>query len=1070
MSFAYLHTRSYHSLLAGGSSPAALAAQAIHLGMDALALTDVQGMRGAVRFATACQAAGLKPIYGAELPVAGSYLVLLCANKDGYGELCRLLTASYAHTLTLEDLHDTQNLFCLTGGREGLLAQALCGTTTARSILDRLKAIFQDRLSVELWHHLHEEDAACLRALRQIAASCRVACAIGGDVRFARPEDYARYDLLTCVRLGRTVFEHDPARPANAEAFLRAPAALRRLLPYPRAFDRAAEIAAACHVDLLPGHLIPPAPMLENAEAAPPLLRHLCEVGLAHRYRDSPHKAAAQKQMAHELDTITALELDDFFLVVHEIIAEARRRGIRYAGRGSAANSIVAYLLGITTVCPIAQNLLFERFLHRGRQGTPDIDVDFDSDRREEVIAWVESRFGSEHTAMTATVVQYGLRLAIRDVAKALGWPAPSLSQLSKAVPRRRSTKHIQEFKADLVASIGDSPMLDALLKAVVSLDGVPRHLGLHNGGMILSRTPLWAFTPTQHSANGVRMVQFDKDDVEALGLVKFDMLGLRMLAAIDMASRLVATHERGEALPESTWIDELPLDDEATFASIRRGDNLGVFQIESMGQMHLVASHQPTCFQDLVTQVAIFRPGPLQAGMVHPFIRRRLGQEPVTYDHALLEPILKDTCGVVLFQEQILEIAHQFAGMTLEESDGFRRLMSKFRDPGELTAMKERFIDGALRNGVSPMVAEKVFGTVSGYVGYGFCRSHAAAFARTVYQSAYLKTHHAAAYFAGLLEHHPGMFDVLTLEQEARRLGVRMLRACIQRSEARYTLERDERGTLCIRRPLRVVAGIAPDDGAEIVWARLTDGLFQSVEDLYSRVALDNDQFHALAASGALDEVAGDRRRALWEVGVLSHRHGTPGQQAPANLLGTHSFSEGDVPLLPPLTAAERLSWNLQTTSTSNVHPVASARTELNALCVKTVAALQKQKRGLARVAGRVIMRQRPPTAKGVVFITLEDETGIVQAIVYPKRAEKMRHALRAPAVVLAGQVQSQGQWRALIVSKVWPLPDVLGGYSGHLQMGGGRDRFVSHETPQRDHTGALRRQPTARVSAAAA
>ncbi len=1068
MSFAYLHTRSHYSLLAGGSSPVALVARAARLGMDTLALTDVQGVRGAVHFATACQAVGIRPIYGAEIPVTakGGCLVLLCANAEGYGELCRLLTTSFARTLTLDDLHDTRNLFCLTGGRHGLLVQAL-SDGSARSTLDRLRAIFRDRLSVELWHHLHEDDAAYLRALRELAGSCRVACAVGGDVRFAHPADYGRYDLLTCIRLGCTVFDHDPVRPANAEAFLRAPATLSRLLPYPRAFDRAAEIAAACHVNLLPGRLIPPAPRLNDGKAAPRLLRRLCKAGLARRYRRSPHKAAAQRQMAHELNTITALVLDDFFLVVHEIVTEAQRRGIRYAGRGSAANSIVAYLLGITTVCPIEQNLLFERFLHRGRQGTPDIDVDFDSERREEIIAWMEKRFGPEHTAMTATVIRYGLRLAIRDTAKALGWPASSLNLLSKAVPRRRSTKNIHEFKADMAASAGDSPMLDTLLKAVASLNGVPRHLGLHNGGMVLARTPLWSFTPVQHSANGVRMVQFDKDDVEALGLVKFDVLGLRMLAAIDMGSRLVAAHDKGKAIPQSCWIDELPLDDEATFESIRRGDNLGVFQIESMGQMHLVASHQPTCFQDLVTQVAIFRPGPLQAGMVHPFIRRRLGQEPVTYDHPLLEPILRDTCGVVLFQEQILEIAHQFAGMTLEEADGFRRLMSKFRDPGELIAMKGRFIDGAVRNGVALQVAEKVFGMVSGYVGYGFCRSHAAAFARTVYQSAYLKTHHAAAYFAGLLEHRPGMYDVLTLEQEARRLGVRMLRACIQRSEARYALERDGRGLLCIRRPLRVVSGIVPEDGAEIVWARLTDGPFRSVQDFYSRVALDHDKMRALAGSGALDDVASNRRRALWEVGVLSHSHGLPGQRAPAGLTGSEVLKEEDMPTLPPLTEAEQLSWSLQTTGTSDMHPAGAARMELNALGVMTVDALQQQKKGRVRVAGRVIMRQRPPTAKGVIFITLEDETGIVQGIVYPGRAQQMQHALRTSAVVLAGQIQSRKQWRALIVERAWPLPDILGGYSGHLQMGGGRDRFESHEASQGGYPGTLRGQPSARVSA---
>lgn len=1037
MDFTYLHTRSWYSLLAGGSSPDMLVEQAAKLGLKALALTDVQGVMGTVRFAQACDIAGLKPIYGSEVIVEDGRLVLLCENREGYGELCRLLTKGSQKPLVLDDLEEVNNLFCLTGGRRGLLSTHL-RNNTARPLLKRLKALFGPRLSVELWHHLHEDDSACLRALVALAQDCAVETVVGGDVRYARPEDYARYDLLTCIRLGSTVFEYNPARPANAEAYLRSPATLRRLLPYPKAFDRAAEIAAACTVDLLPGHLIPPAPCLQGDETAHALLRSLCEEGLMRRYRGAERTRA---QMEYELAIICDLKLDDYFLVIHEIIAESRHRGIRCAGRGSAANSIVAYLLGITAVCPLEQNLLFERFLHRGRAGTPDIDVDFDAERREEIIAWIERRFGSEHTAMTATVNHYGLRMAVRDTAKALGWPVSELSRLSKSVPRRRSTTGIEEFRDDLVAAAGSSPMLEALLQGVAALNKAPRHLGLHNGGMILSRTPLWQFSPVQTSANGVRMVQFDKDDVEALGLVKFDVLGLRMLATIDMAARLVAAHERKEATGDSHWLDELPMDDPDTYASIRTGDNLGLFQIESMGQMHLVASHQPECFQDLVTQIAIFRPGPLQSGMVHPFIRRRRGEEPVTYDHPILEPILKDTHGVVLFQEQILEIAHHFAGMSLEEADIFRRLMSKYRDPQEMAKMKGCFVEGAIGKGVPRPVAEKVFGQVSGYVGYGFCRSHAAAFARTVYHSAYLRTHHPAAYFAGLLEHHPGMFDVLTLEEEARRRGVRILRSCVQRSGARYELEQDTAGRLCIRRPLRVISQLSAEQATDVIWARLSAGRFLSVEDLYCRVKLDHDQFRAMAVAGALDELAQDRRDALWAIGVLEHRHGRPGKLSSARLF--RERMDEFLPQLPRLEPAEKLSWDLQSTGSSDIHPVAAARGTLSALCVSSIAGLQEKLEGMVRVAGRVTMRQRPPTAKGVLFITLEDETGVVQAIVYPGRIPRLRETLRSSALVVSGEMQSQGRWRALIVDDAWPLPDILGGYAGHLQMGGGRDTF---------------------------
>jgi error-prone DNA polymerase len=1095
--FAHLHARSWFSFLGGGSPPEALAARAAELGMEAIALTDTDGLYGAVRFAKACRQHGVRPIFGAEVRVGtpsgntraapgGHQIVLLAESHDGYANLCRLLSAAHLRcrdlpVATIDEMAaHAGGLFCLTGGRGSLLWALLDAErdAEARTWVATLGGVFGERLSVEAAHHLCPGDARRVQRIARLAHATSVPLVATSDARHATAEDYRRYDLLTCVRLGQTVFDPHPERPRNGEAYLKAEDRLRRLIPFPDAFARASEVADACRVDLLPGHITPPGARLPEGAEPVPYLRALCEAALPERY--SPERRrAAHRQLEHELSVISRLELEEFFLVVREVVEEARRRGIRCAGRGSAANSLVAYLLGITGVDPLAHGLLFERFLHTGRAGTPDIDVDFDSERRHEIIEWMEERFGVEHTAMTATLTTYRLRSALRDVAKALGWDLDTVNRLSKAVPPERACR-VRDHLTSVEQVLGRSSLVEPLIGAVEGLHGCPRHLGLHSGGMVLSRPPLAELTPVQVSANGVKMVQFDKDDVEALGLVKLDVLGLRMLAALSEADELIRLHHSEpdrQGYPTHASLDDLPLDDGPTFELIREGRTLGCFQIESQGQLHLLAQHQPETFNDLITEIALFRPGPLQGNMVHPFVRRRKGLERVTYDHPDLEPILRDTYGVILFQEQVLEVAHRFAGMPLDEADEFRKLMSKFRDPGQMEAMRERFVGGAAARGVPGDAAQAVFEKVSKFVGYGFCRSHAAAFAKTVYQSCYLKRHHPAAFMAALMQHRPGMYNLQTLQQEARRMGVETRPPDVRVSGVRYALEPagDARcslvatraGALAIRMPLTAVRALSAEHARAVVWERL-QAPFASLEDFYVRAALPADAVDALARSGALDalagaggEPAGDARRALWEIGVLRRRLGPAGQRPTPALFDLLTVDEADVPALPALTDAERLSWDLHAHDAARAHPMTLVRRTLTDLEVRPIEACYRLGRVLGlraggprpvvTIAGLAVLRQRPPTANGVLFLLLEDETGFVQCIVRPDALEHLDHVLRSGAIIARGRLLGEGNWRGLLLTHAWPLDGAFGGYEGHPSMGGGLDRRLMAPAPPR-------------------
>lgn len=1022
--FASLHTRSHFSFLDGASSPEELAQHAAQLGHHAIALTDSYGVYSAVRLQRACLAHGIAPIMGTDISLHGVMVSLLAKDQRGYEELCGLITRMKgdADVDALKAVMQLQQCFTIVH----------CRADDLGNIHELLSPLSKTGTFVGISHDGRPWAKRRAGSIVQLAQSHGIPIVIAQDVRYATPDQYATHDLMTCIREGITIYEPHPLRPVNDRHCLRSEHELRSLLPWPEAFDAVHEIIRQCSFNIIPEHITPPSAKLKADETAINVLRETCWKAFPKRYTNMQKQAS--DLLEHELDVIGDLELADFFLVVKEVTDEARRRTIRCSGRGSAANSIVAYLLGITGVCPIRHHLLFERFLHRGRKGTPDIDVDFDSDRRNEIITWMENRFGIDRTAMTATLIIYRTRMAVRDAAKALGWPMDTVNKLSKCVPSWTS-KAISDYREDLSAVCGDVPLLDVLIRSVQLLLNHPRHLGLHSGGMILSSRLLNTCTPVQRSANGVAVVQFDKDDVEAMGLVKFDVLGLRMLACVSEAVELIAQHT-GCLID----IDELPLDDEDTYNLIRSGHTLGVFQIESQGQMHLLAKHQPENFDDLVTEVALFRPGPLQGGMVHPYIARRKGIQPITYIHPDLEPILKDTLGIVLFQEQVLEIAHRFAGMPLDEADDFRALVSKNRDRVLMEAMRTRFIEGAKQRGVDCDSAEQVYEKLSHFVGYGFCRSHAAAFAKIVYQSAWLKQHHPAAYMAAFMQHRPGMYNLMTLEDEARRFGVDILMPNLEISGMRYHLETVSEGSFAIRKPLTSVAHISDDIARLIVWERSCSP-FANIEDIVVRLPnVPRDALEALALSGAMEPWEPDARRALWIVGVVKRRS----SGSVPSLLSVPILHKDDVPILPELRAQERLAYDYITHGAARVHPMTLYRRSLIDLEVRSIDIIKRLPlTPVARVvtSGIVILRQAPATAHGMLFVTLEDETGFVQCIVKPEIRDLFRKELRNASLVVKGTLHGTANWRGIMIEEVRILTNVIGGYHGHLSFAGGTD-----------------------------
>jgi error-prone DNA polymerase len=1051
----HLHTHSNFSFLDGASPPDRLLQRAAELNMPALALTDHHGLYGIVRFLSAARAHGIKPIVGAEICIhlAGedrivetAHLLLLARDREGYGNLCRIVTrAQLDHQddprITLDDLAPlTGGLIALSACRRGEVAAALLrgDRTEAIAATRRYRDLFGEHFWIEMQHHLLPDDDELVAALLDVALATGTRPVITNNAHYAYPHEYRLRDIMACIGTRTTVDDWTEIRHANGEYYLKSQAEMRDAFALPGAvFDACVaathEIADNCNLELLAVTCRPPDYPVPPGETAFSYLYALCQENVRTLYR--PLTPQVSNQLAHELSVIEQMGLASFFLCVWDIVQFARSRGIRCAGRGSAADSIVAYVLGITAVDPLANNLLFERFLNPGRVGMPDVDIDFDSRRRDEVIEYIQTKYGVEHAAMVANVITYRARSAFRDVAKAMGFTPAVIDTLAARLSYRGVRSMREEFtlagtiqntlpgpatpgnrsvQHELIATPSLTP-IEQVIELCEAMDGYPRHLSLHNGGMLITAEPLVDVVPLELATSGVRVCQFNKDDVEMLGLIKFDILGLRTLSILDEAVRTIKA-VRGIDLP----IDTIPLDDPACYDLACSSRTIGIFQIESPGQWALLARAQPRTFGDLIIQIALFRPGPLQGGMVNPYIERRLGNEPVVYSHPSLERCLEDTLGVVIFQEQVLQVAHDFAGLSYADADGLRRAMSHYRTDTEMNVCREIFVEGAVALGRNRDLAERMYEAISYFSGYGFCRSHAAAFAKTVYQTLFLKVYYPAEFLAAILSNEPCCYyPPQTVIEEARRWGIRVLSVDINRSGSRYTVEHG-----MIRMGIMQVKGLTEDSAEEIVAARGRRS-FISFADFWRRTMVDRDVAEVLISVGAFDSLGTNRRALLWSLEETIRTTARAGE-------AQHRMSiEARIPVpeLPPLTELDvaGLDYTLQGAS-ARYSVMQFYRRALKAARVLSIGRLEGKPHGaIVRTGGVVISRQRPPTAKGMTFLVLADEEGELPVAIYPNVFEAHRLIINgSSSLVIEGTVQRERYVTSLLARRLWRLPDI--------------------------------------------
>ena len=1016
-----LSARSAFSFLEAASTPERLVDEAARLELPALALVDVDGVYGAPRFHKAAQAAGVRPLLGAALTLgAGTRLSLLVESRAGYRALGRLITRVKARgpkgrtRATLADLAGMgEGLICLTGGLDGPLTPDLLAgrPEAARATLAQLvAAVGPDRLYVELQRHGTRESELVTRRAVALARDARLPVVATGGALHATPGERPLVDVLTAIRLRRPLDALGRHLSPNAERHLRTPAEMaRRFADLPEAVAATGQVAARCGFTLEDlGYRFPAYPV---SDGRPQIvyLRELVAAGARGRYR--PVTARVRQQLDRELLLIEKLDLAGYFLIVWDIVREARARGILVQGRGSAANSAVCYSLGITAVDPVGMDLLFERFLSEERGEWPDIDLDLPSgERREAIIQYVYQRYGGTSAAMTANVITYQPRRAVREVGKALGLPPDFLDRLAKSVPgwgyqdavEETPARHLARTGADL----GDARIqrFAALWQAVV---GLPRHLGQHSGGMVLAAGRLDEVVPLEPATMPGRVVvQWDKDDCADLGIIKVDLLGLGMMAALEEAIALcrAAGHEVDLA--------HLPPDDPAVYQLLQAADTVGLFQVESRAQMATLPRLRPRRFYDLVVQVAIIRPGPIIGQMVHPFLARRAGRQPVVYPHPSLEPILRRTLGVPLFQEQLLRMGMVAAGLTGGEAEELRRAFGFRRSRARMQAIEAKLRAGITRNGIVGPAAEEIVRAITAFAEYGFPESHAASFALLAYASAYLKVHHPAEFYAALLNNQPmGFYHPATVVRDALRRGQAVHPVDVGISAWRATVENG-----AVRLGLGQVKGLREAAAARLVAARQARP-FTSADDLCARAGLTRDEVTTLAEVGALGSLGLRRRAALWQ----AERAARP----PGPLFAGHSPVPDPSPLRE-MTVAERLVADYRGTGvTVGPHPMALRRADWVRLGVTPAAGLAALSSGQrVRVAGAVVVRQRPGTAKGFVFLSLEDETGIANAIVAPRLFARARATLvQEPFLLVDGVLQHEDGVTAVRATTVRPL-----------------------------------------------
>jgi error-prone DNA polymerase len=1029
MDYAELACRSNFSFLQGASHPEDLVARAHALGYKALALTDEASVSGSVRAHLAAESLGIQVIHGAQFVLSnGLRLAFLVRNRSGWAELCRLITLGRRradkgqYSLSPEDFSSNTMANCLVLW----LPSPIQSEASLHPEGRWMKAQFGSRVSLAYSLWLRADDRAWQQQLITLGALLRMPLVATGDVLMHRRSQKPLADLLTAIRMGCSVAECGQALSTNAERALQP--RLRMARRYPAEHLQASlALAEQCQFSLSELRYEYPDEIVPTGLTPAQWLRHLTEEGARQRFPPSQFPqgmpAKVRQQIEHELSLIADLQYEPYFLTVYDIVAFARSRGILCQGRGSAANSAVCYCLGITEVDPSRMSMLFERFISKERNEPPDIDVDFEHQRREEVIQYLYTKYGRERAALTAALIRYRPRSALRDSGKALGL-SPILVDLAakgrswwegKSILAPGLQASIEEGLARLaqlpqteaLPSPPSMPELEQWARMANQLLGFPRHLSQHVGGFVIARHSLSELVPIENAAMPERsIIQWDKDDIDALGLLKVDVLALGMLSAIQRALHLVG---QKLGLQGPLPMQEVPAEDEPTYQMIQAADTVGVFQIESRAQMSMLPRLKPACFYDLVIEVAIVRPGPIQGGMVHPYLRRRQGLEPVEFPSPAVRSALERTLGVPIFQEQVMQLAILAAGFTPGEADQLRRAMAAWRRRGSLGPFEDRLINGMLMRGYTRDFAERVFAQIQGFGEYGFPESHAASFALLVYVSCWLKRHHPDAFLAALLNSQPmGFYAPAQLVRDARAHGVEVRAVDVQHSTVGSSLEpppSSSSGPLwAVRLGLNRIAQLPEEAMERIVQARLEQGRFQSVEDLAQRAALSRTDLQALAAANALESLAGHRHVASWVAaghepmkGVLSPSQVQEPRLAPS--------------LLPEPTEASSLVSDYASLGlTLGRHPIALIRDQLRSR-FKSVPALELKQMPsdrLARATGLVTHRQRPGTAKGVVFMTLEDETGSINLIVWPDVLARFKQAC------LQGQViTAYGRWQ---------------------------------------------------------
>jgi error-prone DNA polymerase len=1031
--YAELHCLSNFSFLRGASHPEELVERAHALGYAALALTDECSVAGVVRAHLAARACGVKLLIGSECTLAdGVKLVLLATDRASYGNLTQIVTRGRRHAAKGRYALARADVAAHAGG---LLALWLPPASARASDDDDAAALatagwvaatFPGRAWIGVELTVRAGDRTRLEALARRSHATGLPLVAAGDVHMHVRARRALQDTLTAIRLRTPLSECGHALFPNGERHLRSRARLATIYP-PELLAASVAIAARCTFSLdelryeYPDEIVPP------GETPASCLRRLVDEGLARRYeRGAPPEV--RELIEHELALIAELGYEPYFLTVYDVVAFARSKGILCQGRGSAANSAVCYALGITEVDPSRMSMLFERFISKERNEPPDIDVDFEHERREEVIQYVYAKYGRDRAALAATLITYRPKSAVRDVGKALGLDLAQVDRLA-GVFAWWDGRSIVPQRIREAGFAPDNPVIERLTVLTNELMGFPRHLSQHVGGFVIARGLLERMVPVENAAMPERtVIEWDKDDIDALGLLKVDCLALGMLTAIRRALAFLGKR-----------MQDIPAEDPAVYAMCQRADTIGVFQIESRAQQSMLPRLAPECFYDLVIEVAIVRPGPIQGGMVHPYLRRRQGMEPVTYPSEAVKSVLERTLGVPIFQEQVMQLAIVAAGFTAGEADQLRRSMAAWRRRGGLEKFEQRLADGMAARGYSAEFARQIYQQILGFGEYGFPESHSASFALLVYVSAWLKRHHPAAFCAALLNSQPmGFYAPAQLVGDARRHGVAVLAVDVTVSEWDCTLEEivsdtnsraDDAGKegvsdtisgTALRLGLRLVSGLTAAGAQRLVAAR-RDAPLTSVADLAHRARLDRRDLARLADAGALAALAGHRHAAVWDVAGIDRL---------PPLLAGGTFAESPPALAPP-TEGEDIVADYRTLGlTLARHPLALLRARLRRRRLQTAAEIGAAPHGrIVRVAGLVIGRQRPDTASGVIFVTLEDETGPVNVIVWRDLSDRQRRELLgARLLAVYGKVEREGSVVHVLAGRLADLSPLLG------------------------------------------